>query len=94
MKKKNSRQGVPTGAGQGFEPFARSERNMRDTGREWAETCKLDGNKHFAKAEWEEAITFYEEGVAAVESMMMNPADDVKVACYSNMAAAYLKLEK
>lgn len=65
-----------------------------DAGREWAETCKTDGNVCFQKSEWEKAISFYEEGVAAVDSMMMNPADDIKVACFSNIAAAYLKLER
>ena len=65
-----------------------------DSGREWAEQCKEDGNKAFRKGEWEEAVGLYLEGVAAVDTMMMHPAEDVKCACYANMAAALMKQEK
>mmetsp|Transcript_32796 Transcript_32796/g.82723 ORF Transcript_32796/g.82723 Transcript_32796/m.82723 type:complete len:373 (+) Transcript_32796:91-1209(+) len=65
-----------------------------DSGREWAEQCKEDGNKAFKKGEWEEAVRLYLEGVAAVDTMMMHPAEDVKCACYSNMAAALIKQDK
>uniref|UniRef100_A0A7S0YPB6 peptidylprolyl isomerase n=1 Tax=Hemiselmis tepida TaxID=464990 RepID=A0A7S0YPB6_9CRYP len=65
-----------------------------DSGREWAEQCKQDGNKAFKKGDWEGAVGLYLEGVAAVDTMMMHPAEDVKCACYANMAVALMKQEK
>jgi hypothetical protein len=65
-----------------------------DGGREYAEHVKSLGNQAFKKGDWEKAIELYREGVEAVDAMMILPADDVKCACYSNMAAALIKLEK
>lgn len=63
-----------------------------DHERRLAEHMKMLGNAAFKKSLWDDAVEAYRSGVEAVDAMIMSPADDVKCACLSNMAAALIKL--
>jgi hypothetical protein len=53
---------------------------------EIAHKCKDKGNILFKKGKYEEALKQYSDAIAAVDSQIMNPVEQLKASCLLNMA--------
>jgi tetratricopeptide (TPR) repeat protein len=59
---------------------------MDRTEVETANKCKDKGNVLFKKGKYEEALKQYADAIIAVDSQIMNPAEQLKTLCLLNMA--------
>ncbi len=56
---------------------------------EIAHKCKDKGNNFFKKGKYEEALKQYTDAITAVDSQVLNPAEQLKTSCLLNMAVIF-----
>jgi hypothetical protein len=62
--------------------------DMKKTGLD----LKNDGNSHFMKRRFTEALACYSEGIAVVTTTQAEDDDDLEVTLYSNRSGCYYEM--